>query len=241
MACASPPDRCTAGTASRCDAPSRSVAHDNFAVSSVPSLARTSWVLPTFDDRPPLVVCVGMGGSIALAARRRNVITDGQQCAPLFRKSRIRIIEYRQDPGGPDEAWPASRYKLPNTSGGNRRWTRFRASTGGRRAGPASAHKRGDETTGWAKGVRVSDEASGERCAGAWAWLGLGGRANETDGGEGYAGARIAGRRNRRGRRVYGRHGSRCGQGRREPGRAAGRGRWVIGEEGRDEINKDRC
>jgi len=30
-----------------------------------------------------------------LLPARRNVITDGQQCAPLFRKSRIRISECR--------------------------------------------------------------------------------------------------------------------------------------------------
>ncbi len=57
-----------------------------------------SWVLPPFADRLPLVVCFGRGGSVALAARRGNVIADGQQCAPLFGKSRIRISEYRQDP-----------------------------------------------------------------------------------------------------------------------------------------------
>jgi len=44
-----------------------------------------------------------MGRSVALVARRRNVITNGQQCAPLFKKSRIRIIEYRQDPTGRGE------------------------------------------------------------------------------------------------------------------------------------------
>ena len=33
-----------------------------------------------------------------LLPARRNVITDGQQCAPLFRNSRIRISAWRQDP-----------------------------------------------------------------------------------------------------------------------------------------------
>jgi len=57
-----------------------------------------SRVLPTFDDRSPLVLCVGMGGSAAPGARRRKVVADGQQCALPLRKSRIRIIECRQDP-----------------------------------------------------------------------------------------------------------------------------------------------
>ncbi len=38
-------------------------------------MCQATRVLPPFADRPPLVVCVGMGGAVARAARRRNVIT----------------------------------------------------------------------------------------------------------------------------------------------------------------------
>jgi len=57
-----------------------------------------------------------MGGSVALAARRGNVITDGQQCAPLFRKSRIRISEYRQDPTRPTKLIATSTAPPPRSA-----------------------------------------------------------------------------------------------------------------------------
>jgi len=39
-----------------------------------------------------------MGGSSAPGGRRRKVVADGQQRALPLKKSRIRIIECRQDP-----------------------------------------------------------------------------------------------------------------------------------------------
>ena len=61
-------------------------------------LATTWWVFPTFDDRLPLVLRVGMGELVVPSAHHRKAVADGQQFVLTLRISRTRIIECRQDP-----------------------------------------------------------------------------------------------------------------------------------------------
>ncbi len=78
--------------------------------STEPAPEPGSWVLPTFDDRLTLILCVDMGGSVAPSARRRKAVGDDQPFVLPLRKCCNQIIECRQDPGSSGRActWPTT-------------------------------------------------------------------------------------------------------------------------------------